>query len=443
MASILFGLQEKIESEGEDIKAAILPLLKLITLTLFGFILIKFQLIPKPTLKFLSKLVFALFLPCLMFTHLGPAISLQNIITWWFIPVNLLISTAIGCALGYLVALVCRPPPEFFRFTIIMTGFGNTGNIPLAVVTSICHTKDNPFGAGCRTKGIAYVAFAQWVAVILVYTLVYHMMEPPMAYYEIVEDDSERSEIEQEEEEEISVENQSLLAEAEFTGIEDQETVHCKTPFIARVFSGISHTNGHDRDSTESISCLVEPKMVKKIRVVAEQTPIHNVLQPPTVASLLAIVIGVIPAAKELVYGNNAPFEFIIDSFSILSEAMVPSVMLVLGGMLSEGPNNSSLGMRTTIGIIVARLLVLPIIGIGVIYLADKWNLLIPGDLMYRFVLLMQYTTPSAILLGAVASLRGYAVKEASAVLFWQHACAVVSLSGFIILYFHILISYI
>jgi predicted permease len=105
--------------------------------------------------------------------------------------------------------------------------------------------------------------------------------------------------------------------------------------------------------------------------------------------------------------------------------------------------NESKLGIRTTIGVIVARLLVLPVIGIGVIYLAGKWNLLIPGNYLYQFVLLLQYTTPSAILLGAIASLRGYAVKEASALIFWQHVCAVVSLSIYMIVYFKLLLSYI
>jgi hypothetical protein len=54
-------------------------------------------------------------------------------------------------------------------------------------------------------------------------------------------------------------------------------------------------------------------------------------------------------------------------------------------------------------------------------------------------VLLLQYTTPSAILLGAIASLRGYAVKEASALLFWQHVFALFSLSLYIVIYFKLL----
>ncbi|CAA0817260.1 Auxin efflux carrier family protein [Striga hermonthica] len=140
---------------------------------------------------------------------------------------------------------------------------------------------------------------------------------------------------------------------------------------------------------------------------------------------------------------QDAPLSFVTDSLEILAAAMVPSVMLILGGMLAEGPDESRLGVRTTVGIMVARLVVLPIIGMGVVYVADMSGFLVPGDQMYRFVLLLQYTTPSAILLGAVASLRGYAVKEASALLFWQHVFAVLSLAIYVIVYFRMLLSYV
>lgn len=188
--------------------------------------------------------------------------------------------------------------------------------------------------------------------------------------------------------------------------------------------------------SPKSLTCLAEHKVIRKIRIVAEETPITHILQPPTIASLLALTVGTVPALKEIVYGYDAPLSFITDALEILAGAVVPLVMLVLGGMLAEGPNDSALGIRTTVGIIVARLLVLPLVGIGVVTLADKLHLLIQGDQMYRFVLLLQYTTPSAILLGAIASLRNYAVKEASALLFWQHICAVVSLSFYMAIYF-------
>uniref|UniRef100_A0A5B7BDE8 Auxin efflux carrier family protein n=1 Tax=Davidia involucrata TaxID=16924 RepID=A0A5B7BDE8_DAVIN len=451
MEFIFRQAQENMKTRKEDFLSAVLPLLKLLSLTIIGIVLAhpKTQMVPKATFKLLSKLVFALFLPCMIFIHLGESITLKNFILWWFIPVNVIVSTVIGCVLGYLVALICRPPPEFFRFTMIVTAFGNTGNLPLAIVGSVCHSTDNPFGPECHRTGVAYASFAQWVAVLLVYTLVYHMMEPPLDYYEVVEEGIEI-------EEQLPVNDLSgpLLVEAEWPGIENKETEHCKTPFIAKVFtsvSNISQTSIPDPDSLEvggprtpkSVRCLAEPRMVRKIRIVAEQTPIRYILQPPTIATLLAFIIGMVPPIKDIVYGDDAPLSFITDSLEILAGAMVPSVMLILGGMIAEGPNESKLGIRTTVGIIIARLLVLPLVGIGVVCLADRMNLLIPGDQMYRFVLLLQYTTPSAILFGAIASLRGYAVSEASALLFWQHVFAMFSLSMYIIVYFKLLLSYV
>ncbi|MCD7451835.1 Protein PIN-LIKES 2 [Datura stramonium] len=420
-------------SAPQGLISTVLPLLKLLSLALFGLVLAhkKTQIVPKETFKLLSKLVFALFLPCLIFTHLGQSITIDNFVHWWFIPVNVLLSTIVGFVLGVLVVIICRPPQEFTRFTIIMTAFGNTGNLPFAIVGSICHSMDHPFGPDCKRNGVAYVSFAQWVAVILVYTLVYHMMEPPIEYYEVVD--------EKEEEDEAC---RPLLVEAEWPGIEDKETEHSKTPLVARIFmsSNLSISNAPDIedavDNPEPIRCLAAPKVVKKMKTVAEQTPVQYILQPPTIASLFAILVGMVPHVKEFVFGYDAPLSFITDSLEILAGAMVPSVMLILGGMLAEGPNDSKLGLRTMIGISIARLLVLPLLGIGVVMLVNKMNFLVEGDHMYTFVLLLQYTTPSAILLGAIASLRGYAVSEASALIFWQHLLALFSLSLYIVVYF-------
>ncbi|WOL03833.1 protein PIN-LIKES 2 [Canna indica] len=441
----------QVANANEDLLSAVVPLMKLLCLTVIGLILAhpRTQILPRATFKLLSKLVFALFLPCLIFVHLGQSVTLNDVLLWWFVPVNVLISTVLGCLLGFVVCLVCRPPPQFVRFTIIMTGFGNTGNLPIAIVGSVCHNSDNPFGPGCSRTGIAYVSFAQWVAVILVYTFVYHMMEPPMQYYELVAEEKEIQE------EPISNDiSRPLLHEAEWPGMVDNETAHSKTPFIARVFMSISGSSQNTfpeidfseeggatagPSSPKSLRCLAEPKVVRRMRVVAEQTPIRHILQPPTIASLLALVVGMVPVFRDFVFGYDAPLSFFTDSLEILAGAVVPLVMLILGGMLAEGPNDSALGIRTTIGIIVARLLVLPLLGIGVVALADKLHILVEEDPMYRFVLLLQYTTPSAILLGAISSLRGYAVKEASAILFWQHICAVISLSVYIVIYFKLL----
>ncbi|KAH7533875.1 hypothetical protein FEM48_Zijuj04G0178100 [Ziziphus jujuba var. spinosa] len=231
-----------------------------------------------------------------------------------------------------------------------MTAFGNTGDVPLSIVTSMCHSQDNAFGPKCHVSGVAYVAFSQWASAILAYTLVYHMMEPPLEYYEIIEEEAEA----QIEIEELPVNDlgRPLLVEAEWPRMEDNVTEHCKTLIIARLFNNISDVPDMNNPefeftddenpgcNTESIRCLAKPKMVRKIRIVAGSTPICHILQPPMIVSLLAIVIGVFPGLKAFVFGDDAVLSFITDSLAYLADAMVPCAMIVLGGMLAEDQMN-------------------------------------------------------------------------------------------------------
>nr|GEW62932.1 protein PIN-LIKES 2 [Tanacetum cinerariifolium] len=226
----------------EEIFSAAVPLLKLLSLTVMGLILAhdKIQIIPRDTFKLLSKLVFALFLPCLIFIDLGRSVTLENITLWWFIPVNVVISMVIGFVLGVIVMLVCRPPPEFVRLTIVTTMCGNMGNLPIAILGSLCHSRDNPFGKDCLQRGVA---------------------EPLIAKY--VQDDEER---------------------------QARET----------------RTEG------------VRSKLVQKIRVVAEKTPIKNIFQPPIIASLLAkvyatpsaVLLGAVARMRGYAVSESDPLHF-------------------------------------------------------------------------------------------------------------------------------------
>ena len=64
------------------------------------------------------------------------------------------------------------------------------------------------------------------------------------------------------------------------------------------------------------------------------------------------------------------------------------------------GPGSSKLGLRTTVAIIVGRLILVPPAGIGIVMLADKLGFLPPDDKMFRFVLLLQHSMPTSVLAG-------------------------------------------
>jgi predicted permease len=362
----------------------------------------------------------------------------------------------------------------------------------------------------CNSRGVAYVSFSQWVSVIIMYTFVYHMLEPPEEFYELVSDNSVDAEDGGGPEGGDDVGGVTLMpsvTSVEWPDVKDAQNEESRMPLLARMFRYPSLTSQpvsgfclhililhllllcqilvsvnycsvflqeglctissglcgcivlnpnvmfwsiHAVNSTHNgeisprgrVPCLAEPHVIRKMRVVAEKTPIQHMLQPPIIASLLAIAIGIFPHASSILFGDDAPLSWFTDSLTILGAALVPSVMLGLGSTLSGGPGDSDLGLRTMVGISFTRLVVLPPLGIGVVLLAHKLGMLPEGDKMYMFVLLLQHTMPTAILAGGMTRLRGYAEREASALLFWQHVFAVVPIAVYIVVYLKI-VSYI
>ncbi|XP_058214842.1 protein PIN-LIKES 6 isoform X2 [Rhododendron vialii] len=392
------------ESLVDTIKIAVLPIAKVFTICFLGFLLAYFKILPANGRKLLNGLVFSLLLPCLIFSQLGQAITLEKMIEWWFIPFNVLLATISGSLIGLAVASIVRPPYPFFKFTIVHIGIGNIGNVPLVLISALCREKSNPFGDSekCTQDGNAYISFGQWVGAIVLYTYVFYMLAPP--------------------------------SEGTFD-IEDRDLPLKNSP----------------KDSTqEQVPLLTQEAMptnsdapkIRKIKdllaFVFEKLKVKQILHPPIIASILAMVIGCVPFLKRLVFTNDAPLYFFTDSCTILGDAMIPSILLALGGNLIDGPGSSKLGIRTTAAIVFGRLVLVPPAGLGIVMLADKLGFLPPDDKMFRFVLLLQHSMPTSVLSGAVANLRGCG-REGAAVLFWVHIFAILSMSGWIVLYLHIL----
>lgn len=412
--SLLAKIIENQGSGGESLlataKYALLPIAKVFTMCFMGYLMASkhVNILPANGRKLLNGLVFSLLLPCLIFSQLGRAITLEKLLQWWFIPANVVLGSISGSLIGFIVASVIRPPYPYFKFTIIHIGIGNIGNIPLVLIAALCRDVSNPFGDSdkCSRDGNAYISFGQWVGAIILYTYVFQMLAPPPG--------------------------------ETFDGIEG-EKLPTKAPVGAVPPEQVPLLNSEEPETTNTDSSA-RRKVVAKLFHLVEILKLKQIFQPPIIASVLAIVIGVVPFLKHLILTDDAPFFFFTDSCLILGEAMIPCILLALGGNLVDGPGagSSRLGLRTTAGIIFGRLVLVPPAGLGIVTLADKFGFLPEGDKMFKFVLLLQHTMPTSVLSGAVANLRGCG-KESAAILFWVHIFAVFSMATWIVLYLAIL----
>ncbi|KAK8950215.1 hypothetical protein KSP40_PGU011842 [Platanthera guangdongensis] len=424
LSSLLEGQAARSESIFNTVMFALLPIVKVFTMCFMGFLMASkfFNILPANGRKLLNGLVFSLLLPCLIFSQLGRAITFQKLLEWWYIPVNVVVGSITGSVIGLIVAFIARPPYPYFKFTIINIGIGNIGNIPLVLIAALCRDKSNPFGDPdkCLESGNAYISFGQWVGAIILYTYVFQMLSPPKV------DTFDRSE-----EEKLLIgdcatyerlPSRDPLAEVDIiTKISISDDAAEKNPLLPSVKSETGHST--------------IKKVVSKILFVLEKLK-----QPPIIASVLAIFCGTVPFLKSLILKDGAPLFFFTDSCLILGGAMIPCILLALGGNLIDGPGIGSkkLGFRTMAAIVFARLVLVPPVGFGIVSLVDKLGFIPKGDKMFKFVLLLQHSMPTSVLSGAVANLQGCG-KEAAAVLFWVHIFAVFSMPGWIILYLSIL----
>ncbi|KAL3644416.1 Protein PIN-LIKES 6 [Castilleja foliolosa] len=397
-----------------SIKIAVLPIAKVFTVCFLGFLMASkyVNILNANGRKLLNGLVFTLLLPCLIFSQLGQAITLPKMLEWWFIPVNVILATISGSLIGLVVATIVRPPYPYFNFTIVQIGIGNIGNVPLVLIAALCRDKSNPFGDTCAQDGNAYISFGQWVGAIVLYTYVFQMFAPPPGGTFDVEDGALPIKYPSRND------NNSL----------DNDDAPEETPLL-EVDDIPAHSSASEKDTVKDF-----------LKFLYEKLKLKQIIQPPIIASVLAIFFGCVPFFRNLIFTSDSPLYFFTDSCLILGEAMIPCILLALGGNLVDGPGPGSarIGARTMAAIVFGRLVLVPPTGLGIVMLADKLGFLPPDDKMFRFVLLLQHTMPTSVLSGAVASLRGCG-KESASVLFWVHIFAVLSMAGWIVIYLNIL----
>ncbi|XP_055803043.1 protein PIN-LIKES 3-like [Solanum dulcamara] len=379
---------------------ALVPVLKTLIITAVGLFLAleRVNLLGSTARHHLNNLVFYIFTPALVASSLAETVTSTNIVSLWFMPVNILLTFIIGSALGWILVKITTIPVQFHGLVISCCAAGNLGNLLLIIIPAVCEEKNSPFGDSitCSTNGKAYASLSMAVGAVYIWTYIYNMIRASGTQHH------------------TSTEITKLPSRC----IPEKDMDH--EAQLALPLIGYQNTHDHQG--------YVVKKMKQHIKIWTEKINFKMLFAPSTIATIVGILIGVSSLLRKQMIGNEAPLHFIHSSASMLGEATIPAMTLIVGANLLKGLKKSGVGMWVVIGIQVIRYVALPLSGICVVKAARHFGL-VGTDSLYQFVLLLQYALPSAMTIGTITQLFEVGESECSVIMLWNYALASVALT--------------
>jgi hypothetical protein len=179
------------------------------------------------------------------------------------------------------------------------------------------------------------------------------------------------------------------------------------------------------------------------------RTVLASCFQPPVIGSVAGIVVVAFPRLRGVFVDmddrdNSAPLQFLFDGLYAIGQSAVPINMMILGCNLSSSvslykslrvksvADASLLSMRTMMGVVVGKMIVIPFIGILSAWILKTFVLDTPADIdgAFYLVLMIVFLTPTANNVMVMVELSGSGAKEGMAnVIALQYLVAPVVLS--------------
>lgn len=372
----------------------------------------------------MNKVVFTVFTPCLMFASLAKTVTLADVISWWFMPVNIAITFMIGGTLGWIACNILKPPQHFRGLIMAFCSAGNLGNLILIIVPAVCDEDGSPFGKDpsiCRSRGLSYSSLSMALGGLFIWTHTYSLMQKSGKLYHKMQSKSIQCPADSDEE--------HPAADA------DEEA-----PLPTSVKPG-EHEHGEENQmEAPLLSCeseVADKGFWTNLKDAVHQF-IEELMAPPTISAVIGFVVGLVPWLKSLIIGDGAPFKVVQDSLQLMGNGTIPCITLILGGNLTQGLRKSGLKRTVIVTVLCIRFVLLPLIGIAVVHAAYGLGFL-SRDPLYRYVLMVQFAVPPAMNIGTMAQLFDVGQEECSVIFLWTYLVAAVALTTWSTIFMSIL----
>ncbi|XP_014506001.1 protein PIN-LIKES 3 [Vigna radiata var. radiata] len=397
------------------LSVASFPVIKVLLVTAVGLFLAldDVSLLGEDARKKVNQLVFYVFNPPLVAVNLARTITLESVVQLWFMPFNILFTFIAGSALGWILIKITRPPQHLEGLILGCCSAGNLGNLPIIIIPAMCKESGSPFGDSdvCYQYGMAYASLSMAIGAVYIWSYVYNIMR--ISANRIQKEDAS------------SNANGTLKASGEAS---ESHSHH------------FSQTLNPTKDATDDAYTLLLPeaeskekfsissKVKNSMRVISSNLNLKAVFAPSTIGTIIGFAIGIISPLRHLFIGRDALLNVVEESTSMLGEAAIPTLTLIMGANLLKGLKGSSAPLWTVVGIVAVKYIFLPLLGVAVVKAAIRFSL-VPSDPLYQFVLLLQHALPPAMNLGTIVQLFGAGESECSVILLWTYALASIAVT--------------
>ncbi|XP_044469796.1 protein PIN-LIKES 7-like [Mangifera indica] len=415
-------------------EVATMPILQVLIIGLLGaFMATEFcNLLPTEARKSLNKIVFMVFTPALIFASLAKTVTFQDIISWWFMPVNIGLTFLFGGILGWIVVKILRPKPYLEGLIIATCASGNLGNLLLIIVPAICNEEGSPFGNRnvCSSVGLSYASFSMALGGIYIWTYSYQLIKSSSVKFKALQtaEDITKS----------KAANQDFDATPQTQLLKPEENEQNASVNLSLPKSTCADPESQTVTYKSTTASPHQDKSSWKKILEFFHNILEELMAPPTIAAIIGFIFGAITWLRNLIIGDGAPLRVIQDSIKILGDGTIPCIILILGGNLIQGLRSSTLRPMVIIAVVCVRYIILPVIGIWIVKGASTLGFL-PSDPLYHFVLMIQFTVPPAMNIGTMTQLFEVAQEECSVLYLWTYLVAALALTSWSTVYMWIL----
>lgn len=165
---------------------------------------------------------------------------------------------------------------------------------------------------------------------------------------------------------------------------------------------------------------------------------LKRIFPPPVVGALLGMLVALGPPIRGIWVDivdrdDDAPVEFIYDGLYKIGAAAVPLNMIILGNSIAKGVNRKIISarmLRIASSIAVAKMVVMPLFGLGLTLLMQRMRFIGEPEAAAFFLVAMMVTaTPTANNIMVMAELSGEDTGALSFCILFQYLLAPILLT--------------